>query len=61
MKYEHSDNKKTFHPLAQGILNQAQLKTGLRRSTRGSVLVEATVALVILSVASLVILKDGER
>ena len=57
MKCHHSDNQNTSHPWEDANTIQTQLKDRLHRTRRGSVLIEATVALVVLSVASLMILK----
>ena len=57
MKYHYSEHQDAFHPSRHCSVIRRQLKTGLSRALRGSVLIEATVALVVLSVASLMILK----
>ena len=57
MKYNYSENKKASHPVPEATTIEPRFKTGLPGAVRGSVLIEATVALVVLSVASLMVLK----
>jgi len=62
VKHQKSADQESSHPYGDSIPYRSQLKSGSRRDAplraqRGSVLIEAIVALTLLSVASLVVLK----